>query len=359
VSAPVPSPVHHFDLSGVDTPDLDQGMMARAVQGLVEKLSLQPAAGQQWGLKVQLGAPGYPAAVPPAWAEAAGRGIGSRGPVPGLFTFDTLSITQEGLHTESALLTTARAQGYLPDQGAVPFRAGDADGDGLPDREKMASGVAGAEGLLLLSTVRAHPHLGFSGAVAAQGLGLSHRAGKLVLHEGIRPQVDTPLCAGCGSCLAVCLFDAIRITGGRAFIDHTRCTGCGECMTVCHMAGIRPEEAARIPVFQEKVADTAADFARQAPWGKAGQVAYVNFLVHLNRGASRSGSRRAVKQRHLGILAGHDPVAVDRATWDLLAGHAGGSLSAWGGYLQEPGPLLDRAAARGLGSAAYTLVEMA
>ena len=74
---------------------------------------------------------------------------------------------------------------------------------------------------------------GFHGALMATGHGLAARAGKLAQTEALRPSVDTPMCAGCGVCMEVCNFDAIRLEGGRATIDHELCTGCGQCFRAC------------------------------------------------------------------------------------------------------------------------------
>ena len=50
---------------------------------------------------------------------------------------------------------------------------------------------------------------------------------------------------------------------------------------------------------------------------------------------------------------------LDQATWDLVAEYAGGGLAAWSGYVQEPGPLLEKAAELGLDNRDYRLVVQA
>jgi MinD superfamily P-loop ATPase len=54
-------------------------------------------------------------------------------------------------------------------------------------------------------------------------------------HEAVIRQAD---CIGCGACLAVCRFDAVRMPGGGAgeavfAIDPTACEGCGVCVWSC------------------------------------------------------------------------------------------------------------------------------
>jgi ferredoxin len=47
-------------------------------------------------------------------------------------------------------------------------------------------------------------------------------------------------CAACGTCVAVCPFDAIRIKD-RAVIDPEKCTKCGLCVKACPLGAIKKE----------------------------------------------------------------------------------------------------------------------
>lgn len=38
-------------------------------------------------------------------------------------------------------------------------------------------------------------------------------------------------CVGCGDCVSVCKFDAMKMADGDVIIDESRCTGCGACAT--------------------------------------------------------------------------------------------------------------------------------
>ena len=50
--------------------------------------------------------------------------------------------------------------------------------------------------------------------------------------------INTELCVGCGSCLADCVGDMIRIEDGKAVITNGRCIICGHCFAVCPMHAI-------------------------------------------------------------------------------------------------------------------------
>jgi uncharacterized Fe-S center protein len=246
----------------------------------------------------------------------------------------------------------------MPQVDATPS-AGAGGGAGEPAPGVSSVGIlAGAGGLAVLSPLRPHPHLGVTASVAALGLDLSTREAKLALHRGIRPQVDTPLCAGCGSCLDVCLYDAIVIRGGRATIDHRHCTGCGECMGVCFMAGIAPEAAVGVATFRDAVAGAATGTAGLLGRGSGRPLLCLNFLVHLEAHGAAGKARRRLPPAGIGILASRDPVAADAAAFDLLSERLGAPLDQWSGYAQPPGLLLECAEAAGLGSRDYRLREV-
>ena len=341
---------------------------------LVAALRLTGAAGNNspWGLKVQLGAQSHSAAVAPDWARAVADSlVGTTGvdPAENIFCFDTLSISTLGLDRAETHQGTATVKGYGPAGNGLPYLVADGpdQGESLvvdPEDDPELAGLtlAGAldrvEGLCLLAPVRPHPHVGFTGAVTGLGPGLADHPGKLMLHRDIRPKVDTPLCAGCGSCLSVCLFDAITIEAGRATINHEKCTGCGECMNVCFMAGISAEDAASIPLFQRKLASAALAARRRLLGDWSGRAGYFNLLVRLDRHAGGARARGRKRLGDVGVLASRDPVAADQAAWDLIADRMDGPLSSWSGFQQDPLVLLERAEELGLGTRSYRLVEI-
>ncbi|MBK9775670.1 MAG: hypothetical protein IPP62_04835 [bacterium] len=373
----MPADVFFWPLPAGAPTDLAPPDVRPGLRRLVVALGFEGAAagGAPWPLQLPLGAPGRPAPVPPAWAREVGAtlaGAGAAALPPWIFATDSPSIATRGLDTAAGLRDVARAKGFgAAGAGGLAFTVGDdpdAQVDATPSAGARAGGpvpgassvgiLAGAGGLALLSPLRPHPHLGVTASVAALGLDLSTREAKLDLHRGIRPQVDTPLCAGCGSCLDVCLYDAIVIRGGRATIDHHHCTGCGECMGVCFMAGIAPEAATGVATFRDAVVGAAAGTAGLLGAGPGRPLLCLNFLVHLETHGAAGKARRRLAPAGIGILASRDPVAVDAAAFDLLAERLGGPVDQWSGYAQPPGLLLECAEAVGLGSRDYRLREV-
>jgi len=346
---PLPKPDPRQE--GLEVPlDLRHGLKALASALL---RSENKSFGNTPGLKTSLGKPRRPGAISFQWHQFLAETLA---PGKSWEIFDTLSITTKGMDEAASLKETADQKGFpdftvaddpalgAGDQAVIP------DGSAL-DEVTIAAGLARYDSLGVLNPVRPHPHLGLFGMVPSLGLGLVDRQTKLLLHEDVRPRVDTPLCAGCGSCLEVCIFDAIQFNGGRAAIDHTQCTGCGECMDACFMAGIAVGSFGEVSTFQEKVAESAAAVMA----GRNGPVACFNFLVRLDR--SIGGSSRKMLG-DVGILASFDPVALDQAAWDLITEGLGEDLAVWSGFPQNPEALLARAVGVGLGSRQYHLTEV-
>jgi len=56
-------------------------------------------------------------------------------------------------------------------------------------------------------------------------------------------QVDKKKCIGCGSCVAVCPNQAVKIgKDGKAEIDPKKCKECGRCAEICPVGAISKKE---------------------------------------------------------------------------------------------------------------------
>ncbi|MBV5339443.1 MAG: ATP-binding protein [Deltaproteobacteria bacterium] len=54
-----------------------------------------------------------------------------------------------------------------------------------------------------------------------------------VFSSGHEANIDQIECTGCGLCLDVCRFDAVRTNGTKYWIDPVACEGCGVCVRFC------------------------------------------------------------------------------------------------------------------------------
>jgi len=59
---------------------------------------------------------------------------------------------------------------------------------------------------------------------------------RTAITKAVPPKV-TDICNGCGLCMRVCIFDAIKIEDKVMTIDEEKCYGCGLCVNVCGRSG--------------------------------------------------------------------------------------------------------------------------
>ncbi|MHB8055949.1 MAG: 4Fe-4S binding protein, partial [Candidatus Aminicenantales bacterium] len=51
--------------------------------------------------------------------------------------------------------------------------------------------------------------------------------------SGYVVSVDRSKCRGCGACVGLCPFKALRMEGGKLIVDEMKCMGCGVCVSKC------------------------------------------------------------------------------------------------------------------------------
>jgi len=175
---------------------------------------------------------------------------------------------------------------------------------------KLGKQIVDADSLLVISHFKGHIIFSFGGAIKNIGMGAGTRAGKLEMHSKLKPSVGAG-CKACGTCVEHCPADAITIVDGSAKIDQKKCIGCAECIAVC------PNKAVNIPwsgAPAEDVRKRAAEYAFGAVKGK--KAVYINFVVRVTKGCDCTPDSEIIG-KDVGIVAGTDLVAVDKASYDL------------------------------------------
>jgi uncharacterized Fe-S center protein len=236
-----------------------------------------------------------------------------------------------------------------------------------------------------MSHFKGHELAGFGGAIKNLAMGCAPSQGKCDQHAS-RFSVDNNLCIACGMCMANCPESAItwRALAGDAatassastqtgaetkfaVIDKDTCVGCGECLTVCEPKAVTIDWATELEPFNERI----AEYALGAVIGKPGRVGYFNFLMNITPDCDCVPWSDAPLVPDIGILASTDPVALDKASCDLVNGQPGFTHSGLkhnhepgrdkftGTWIHTRGEVqLNYAASIGLGSTQYTLVEV-
>ncbi|MCX7990628.1 MAG: DUF362 domain-containing protein [Proteobacteria bacterium] len=182
--------------------------------------------------------------------------------------------------------------------------------------------IARAEGLVVMSHFKCHELTGFGGALKNLGMGCASREGKLAQHSNISPAIKRKNCIGCGLCVKNCAHNAITMVDKKAQINEKTCVGCAECILVCPKGAIVINWNEQVPILQKKMVEYA--FGAQ----KDKKAVYLNFLTQISPACDCYGHNDYPITRDIGILASTDPVAIDKASVDLVNQELGHNNSA-------------------------------
>jgi uncharacterized Fe-S center protein len=205
--------------------------------------------------------------------------------------------------------------------------------------------IADADGLVLLSHLKGHPCSGAAGALKNLGMGGVDRETKTAIHGGSKA-VLTGECDACGQCVEGCPGSAIRIRE-TAEIDSNSCWGCGRCVEECPKGALEPVLA----MFGSLLIDGAA-----AVLAHVDRVLCVNDVRKITRLCDCCRDAGPEIAPDVGIFLGTDPVAIDQASVDLVIDAAGEDVFNRE-HGRNPYTHIKEAAARGLGSTRYRLLE--
>jgi uncharacterized Fe-S center protein len=231
---------------------------------------------------------------------------------------------------------------------------------------KIASDIARADAMVVLTHFKGHEFTGFGGAIKNLGMGGGSRAGKLAMHSDVRPKVAPEHCVGCAKCIGWCPVGAISLERKKASIAAETCIGCAECIVVCPEKAIRIQWGSSTSKLQEKMAEYAAGVAKTKK-----KIAYANFITDVSPQCDCYPFSDTPIVPNVGILLSTDPVAIDKASVDLVnrqPGIAGSALKKRTGArvdkLRHLYPDVDwniqveHARSLGLGTTAYELIKI-
>lgn len=179
----------------------------------------------------------------------------------------------------------------------------------------VASDIPFFDSMIVLSHVKGHIMAGIGGAIKNMAMGLASRAGKLAQHADFKPSLNKKKCVGCGMCSRFCEHHAIEVKDKEWHFDAKKCAGCGECYTACPKEAISFNWAGSDDVFQEKLAEYAFGAIKEHRENK--KTAFINYIYHITAKCDCDGSDNPVLFPDVAILASDDPVAIDKASYDL------------------------------------------
>jgi len=275
------------------------------------------------------------------------------------FVTDTTTLYNGMKLNAAQLIQGAAMNGFTHASMNAPFIVADGlrgsdgkvikiNGEAL-DSITVASGIAEADSMIVISHGKGHPASGFGGAVKHLGMGCLDRAGKIKVHEVGRPSIDVEKCILCGDCVQVCPWGAIT----PPKIDHKKCCGELSCADACQQEAIIPP-----PDASDKMQKRLGEAALAPIMALNERIGYINWVYDITPGCDCFNFSGEHFVQDIGILGGKDPVAIDAATIDLINERMkpdGKSIyHVWG---VNPSIHIEAAEKIGCGSRKYNLVE--
>jgi uncharacterized protein len=201
---------------------------------------------------------------------------------------------------------------------------------------------------------KGHLMTGFGGALKNLGMGCATRRGKLFQHCNVAPYVIAANCTACKACISVCPVTAISLNPDKAFIDPNKCIGCASCLSACKFSAVDVKWESGGDQIQEKM----VDFANAVLSNKKGKAAFFNFLLKITQECDCLAQDDPRIVADIGILASNDPVAIDKAGFDLVTKAAGKDIFKELHPKRDGMKQLNYSAKLGLGNPEYELVEV-
>ncbi len=163
--------------------------------------------------------------------------------------------------------------------------------------------------VLVISHVKGHSCAGFGGAIKNLGMGGLSPEGKSKVHNLCKPKFVKE-CEGCGMCADLCPAKAIEMVDGKAKINLEKCWGCSICQINCPHNCLAPEKA----YFDDLLAQGACAVINSFK----GSVYYINFLLRISKDCDCESEAGGNIAKDVGILFSDNPVAIDKASVDLI-----------------------------------------
>jgi len=187
------------------------------------------------------------------------------------------------------------------------------DDKGIPitveNREyEVAEHLIDSDYIFALSHVKGHVATGMGGAIKNFGMGGVTKETKIRMHHGSRPIYQKDSCTYCGACAEACTFNALKVKDNSWKQNMKSCFGCGVCVDACKSGALSYKDAD----FQYVLACAAKACVQDK------NVIYLNEIKRIARSCDCDPFAGPVICPDIGYLVSDDPVAIDKASLDLV-----------------------------------------
>jgi uncharacterized Fe-S center protein len=326
-------------------------------------------------IKIHFGEPGNLAFLRPNFAKTVADRIKELGGMPFLTDCNTLYVGRRNnalVHMDAAF-----ENGYSPLSTGVQNIIADGlkgtDDVDVPVKDgvycktaHIGRAIMDADIFISLNHFKGHEGAGFGGALKNIGMGSGSRGGKMAMHNEGKPNADQSACTGCRICAKFCNQKAISFGANKkAVIDQNLCVGCGRCIGACNFHAISNHWDSSNHDMNCKI----AEYAKAVLDGRPSF--HISVVNQVSPYCDCHGESDAAIVPDIGIFAGFDPVALDKACIDAVNAAPGIPTSIWGDREHTQGdhftdihPATDwrsqisHAEKIGLGSGTYELITV-
>lgn len=295
------------------------------IQALIAKARFEemiPEAGSV-AIKLHMGELGNIRYIRPVFIRKIVDIIRGRGGRP--FLIDTVASYPGERDTKQKYLNTAAKNGFVEASVNAPVVITDDDDkqELIPIRNRINDcrlGEVKAPSLLLhsacllvVSHVKGHELTGFGGALKNLGMGCVSTETKRAQHLVNTPQLNEAACDGCDRCADKCPTGAIMMVKEKPERDAGKCISCGTCLFRCPSHGwVWP------PGSKERLQVYLAHAASAVLAGYQGRIGFINFIQDVVPHCDCAAPSGKLIIQDVGIVFSFDPVAIDKASLDLI-----------------------------------------
>jgi len=264
------------------------------------------------------------------------------------YLFDT-TVAYSGLrHSKTGYQKLAKIHGFTLKKVGCDVII---DDKGIPitveNREyEVAEHLVDTNHIFALSHVKGHVATGMGGAIKNFGMGGVTKETKIRMHHGSRPIYQKDSCTYCGACAEVCPFNALKIKENSWKQNMESCFGCGVCIDACKSSAIKYKDAD----FQYVLACAAKACVQDK------NVIYLNEIKRITKSCDCDPFAGPVICPDIGYLVSNDPVAIDKASLDLVNGVKKDVFEKENNI--SPFKQIKYGEEIGLGSSSYKLIEL-
>jgi uncharacterized Fe-S center protein len=271
-------------------------------------------------VKIHFGEPGNMSYLRPNYASVVVKTIQKKGGLPFLTDSNTLYKGRRSNGVDH--LQSAMENGFVPQvTGCQVIIADGIKGTDYREIEinqknctiaKIGTAIADADVLISLTHFKGHEMAGFGGCIKNIGMGSGSIGGKLEMHSDSKPFMVDENCTACKICEQNCAHDSIHVTKDKkiAVINYETCVGCGQCIAVCQY------DAVQVKWNAVKALEKTAEYALAAINGKPSF--HINFVMDISPNCDCWNFNDVPIAPNIGILASTNPVAIDKASVDMV-----------------------------------------